>query len=294
MKLTRKNYVGARHVGEEAICVEGLSFAYPDGQEALRDVHLHVLTGSTLAVIGPNGAGKTTLLKILLGLLGGYQGKVLTAGLPPRQARRAGGIVGWVPQRSRMTWNFPATVQQVVKMGLVGKTGLLRMHSREDLDYAGSLLDLLEISDIALRPIGDISGGQQQRALIARALAARPAVLMLDEPTVGVDEAGQQAFLGLMRQIKEKLAVTLVIVTHDLRAVLPEVQQVACLNRTLHFHDIPSRLTADVLGAVFRCDLTGLFPTAAPGAGDDGHGCGHDHDHGHDHGPAPGQGAQGK
>jgi zinc transport system ATP-binding protein len=255
----RLPYAGPVHVGREILCVEHLSYRYGDGTEALKDVSLHVQTGSTLAIIGPNGAGKTTLLKILLGLLEGYEGKVTVAGMTPRDARRAGNVVGWVPQRPRMAWDFPATIGQVVRMGLVGKTGLLRQHRRDDLDYVRHVMDLLDISDIADRPVHQASGGQQQRAIIARALAPRPAVLMLDEPTVGVDEAGQQAFASLMRHIQEACGVTLVTVTHDLRAVLPDVERVACLNCALHFHDSPARLTPQVLGQVFRCDLTGLF-----------------------------------
>ncbi len=255
----KARYAGPVHVGEEILCVEHLSYRYDDGTEALRDVSLHVQTGSTLAVIGPNGAGKTTLLKILLGLTEGYTGTVTVAGISPTEARRRGNLVGWVPQRARMAWDFPATISQVVRMGLVGKTGLLRRHKREDLEYVRHILEVLDIAGIADRPIGEVSGGQQQRAIIARALAPRPALLMLDEPTVGVDEAGQQAFAALMRHIKETFAITLVTVTHDLRAILPDVERVACLNRTLHFHDSPSRLTPQVLGKVFRCDLTGLF-----------------------------------
>jgi len=258
-------YVGPEHVGEEILCVRGLSYTYPDGTEALRDVDLHVQRGSTLAVVGPNGAGKTTLLKILLGLLGGYSGRVRVAGLSPEQARRRGDVVSWVPQRARMLWDFPVTVAQSVRMGLVGKTGLLARHARADLDYVAELMDVLEIAAIADRPIGDVSGGQQQRAIIARALAPRPAVLMLDEPTVGVDQAGQDAFATLMRQIKRAFGITLVIVSHDLRTLLPDCERIACLNRTLHFHDSPAHLTPELLGDVFRCDLTGLFPARAVG-----------------------------
>jgi zinc transport system ATP-binding protein len=252
-------YVGPDHVGEEVLCVEGLAYAYPDGTEALRDVSLHVRRGSTLAIVGPNGAGKTTLLKIILGLLSGYRGEVLVNGLDPAAARRRGDMISWVPQRAKMHWDFPVTVRQVVGMGLVGKTGLFRRYRREDLAYVEHLIATLDIAPYADKPIGEVSGGQQQRAIIARALAPHPAILMLDEPTVGVDQSGQELFKELMRQIRRDFDVTLVIVSHDLRAVLPECERIACLNRTLHFHDAPSRLTPELLGEVFRCDLTGLF-----------------------------------
>lgn len=271
--------------------MEHVSFKYADGVEALRDVTLHVETGSTLAIVGPNGAGKTTLLKILLGVLGGYEGSARVGDMDPQEARRRGGTLSWVPQRARMMWEFPMTVRQVVRMGLVGKTGMFRMHSRDDIRYCETLLEKMGLSEIATRPIGEISGGQQQRAIIARALAPRPAVLMLDEPTVGVDQAGQASFSSLMHQIKMDFNVTLVIVSHDLRAVLQDCQRIACLNRTLHFHDSPALLTPQLLSEVFRCDLTGLFP-AQPAAHSDslaspppcqtscgGCSCGHDHSH---------------
>ena len=291
-----RSYVGPRHVGEEVLCVEGVSFRYPDGAEALSDINLHVQQGSTLAIVGPNGAGKTTLLKILLGILQGHAGKVLVAGLEPHAARRRGGVVSWVPQRARMIWDFPITVAGVVRMGLVGKTGMFRRHAKADLAYVDELMRLLNIAAIAGRPIGQVSGGQQQRAIIARALAPRPAVLMLDEPTVGVDQAGQEAFSELMAQIKRAYGVTLVIVSHDLRTVIPQCERVACLNRTLHFHDVPSRLTPELLADVFQCKLTGLFPahdgflgTGAP-AGGQAHGADCRHDHEHEAGGAEGGG----
>jgi zinc transport system ATP-binding protein len=260
-----RSYVGPDHVGEEILCVRDVSFRYPDGTEALSHVDLHVQRGSTVAIVGPNGAGKTTLLKILLGLLEGYTGSVEVAGLSPQQGRRRGGVVSWVPQRQKMHWDFPVTVEQVVRMGLVGKTRMLRRHRRDDLDHVRHLMAALSIAELGDRPIGAVSGGQQQRAIIARALAPRPALLMLDEPTVGVDQAGQQAFAELMARIRGRFGVTLVIVSHDLRTVLPDCERVACLNRTLHFHDSPSRLTPELLGEVFRCDLTGLFPARQVG-----------------------------
>lgn len=274
---------GPTHGGQDIICADDVSFRYADGTEALSHVHLHVREGSTMAIIGPNGAGKTTLLKILLGLLKGYSGTVVVGGQDPVKARQRGGVVSWVPQRARMIWGFPVTVAHVVKMGLVGKTGMFRRHRTDDIDYVRQLMDLMGIADIARKPIGEVSGGQQQRAIIARALAPRPAVLMLDEPTVGVDQAGQEAFATMMRQIKQQFNVTLVIVSHDLRAAIMQCQYVACLNRRMHFHDSPSRLTPQLLSEVFRCDLTGLFPTRPEGghvhvAGNGHHDgcCGHD------------------
>jgi zinc transport system ATP-binding protein len=278
--------VGPEHFGQDILCIDHLSFCYPGGAEALRNIDLHVERGSTLAIVGPNGAGKTTLLKIVLGLLEGYTGNVQVAGLDPVAARRKGTVISWVPQRSRMIWDFPVTVKQVVRMGLVGKTGPLRRHARDDLCYVDELMGTLDIAAVADRPIGAVSGGQQQRAILARALAPRPLVLMLDEPTVGVDQAGLEVFATLMDRITRQFGITLVIVSHDLRTVIPQCQRIACLNQTLHFHDSPSRLTTELLSEVFRCDLSGLY--AGPHLGRDAqHDHDDDHDHDHDHYPGP-------
>ncbi|MFP4106144.1 MAG: metal ABC transporter ATP-binding protein [Phycisphaerae bacterium] len=253
-------YVGPEHMGEEILCIHGLSYTYPDGTQALKNVELHLRKQTTLAVVGPNGAGKTTLLKIVLGLIDDYRGEVLVAGRNPREARQRGDVVSWVPQRAKMIWDFPVTVRQVARMGLVGKTGILRRHRKEDLKYLDEVMDALDLTELADKTIGEVSGGQQQRAIIARALAPRPKLLMLDEPLIGIDQAGQERFGRLMNDIRDRFGVTLVIVSHDLRSVLKDCSRIACLNRSLHFHDSPSELTPETLKEVFRCDLTGLFP----------------------------------
>ncbi len=246
----------------DAICLDHVSFGYPKtepGAErplALRDVTLHVPQACSLGIIGPNGAGKTTLLKIILGLLEGFQGQARVLGLAPRAACRRGDLVGYVPQRHGVEWRFPITVRQVVRMGLAGKTGLLRRYRPTDLEYVEQLLEELGIADLAERPIGQLSGGQQQRSFMARALAPRPKILILDEPLVGVDEAGQRQFAELSRRLHEQLQLTLVIVSHDLRAIATSCSQVACLNQTIHYHDSPAGLTEDVLREVFQHEIS--------------------------------------
>jgi zinc transport system ATP-binding protein len=252
-------YVGAAHVGDEAICIDGVSYRYPEGTAALEDINLHVRSGSTLAIVGPNGAGKTTLLKIVLGLLEGYTGRVSVLGMPPTEARRRGNVIAWVPQRQLVDWSFPVTVRQVVRMGLLGKTGMLRRRRRDDLEYAEHVMGVLQIDEIGDNPIGELSGGQQQRAVIARALVARPAVLMLDEPTIGVDQPGQAVLRQVLNGIKRAFNITLVVVSHDLRTIMSSCQRIACLNRRLHFHDAPGKLSEDTLSRVFECTIERLF-----------------------------------
>jgi zinc transport system ATP-binding protein len=246
----------------DAICLDQVSFAYSQGGGrtdrglALRDVTLHVPQGSSLGIIGPNGAGKTTLLKIMLGLLDGYRGQVRLMGLSPQAACRRGDVVGYVPQRHDAEWRFPLTVRQVARMGLVGKTGLVRWSSRADRHYVEQLLDELGIAEFADQPIGELSGGQQQRCFMARALAARSKILILDEPLVGIDEVGQRQFAELIRRLHRQLELTLVIVSHDLRAIATSCTRVACLNQSIHYHDSPEGLTEQVLSEVFRHEVS--------------------------------------
>jgi zinc transport system ATP-binding protein len=154
-----------------------------------------------------------------------------------------------------LEWRFPVSVRQVVMMGLVGKTGLFRRHSRQDQDYALQIMEKVGIMALADRPVGDLSGGQQQRTFIARALAARPRVLILDEPMVGVDEAGQHQFARLIHDLHQSLNLTVLVVSHDLQAVAAGCNRVACLNQRIHYHDAPGGLTQAVLREVFQHDI---------------------------------------
>jgi ABC-type Mn2+/Zn2+ transport system ATPase subunit len=259
----------SEHHGEvDAICLEHVSYAYPSsggmarghGQAvlAVKDVNLHIERGCNLGIIGPNGAGKTTLLKIMLGLLSGYSGEVSVLGMTPREACRRGDMIGYVPQRHDVEWRFPINASQVVQMGLVGKTGLFRRHRKEDRGYALHVMERVGVAGLARRPIGDLSGGQQQRVFIARALAAKPAILILDEPLVGIDEVGQRQFAGLIHDLHESLKLTVIVVSHDLKAIAAGCNRVACLNQTIHYHDSPQGVTKEVLSEVFAHEIATL------------------------------------
>jgi zinc transport system ATP-binding protein len=231
-----------------------LDFAY--GQQlVLKHIDLPVESGTTLGVIGPNGGGKTTLLRLLLNLHQPTRGGIKIDGLSPAQAVQRGDVVGYLPQNYALPEQFPISVRQVVRLGLVGKTGMLRRFSGDDLRFVEWLLERVGIKDLADRPIGTISGGQRQRALIARALAARPKLLLLDEPTTGIDRSGQQKFIEFLADLKRELKLTVILVSHDLRAVSAISDRIACLNVTLHYHDVPEHLPADLVYQMFACDL---------------------------------------
>ena len=247
------------------IDIKDLEFSY--GREpALCGITLPVEAGTTLGLIGPNGGGKTTLIQLLLGLLKPQRGTIEIAGLSPRKAVSRGDLIGYLPQKPKLSTAFPLDIRRLVTLGLAGKTGMLRSHAKEDLAFVDELIDRVGLTKIAHRPVHDVSGGQLQRALIARALAPRPRVLVLDEPTTGVDSVGQRDFVHLIQALKVDLGLTLVLVSHDLRAVTAISDRVACLNVHLHYHDTPKHLPADVVYDLFGCDVAAMGE--AVGVGD--------------------------
>ncbi len=238
--------------------ISNLHFAY-GAQPVLRGVNLSAEAGTTLGLIGPNGGGKTTLIRLLLGVLEPTGGRIRIDGVAPRQAIRRGDLIGYLPQSPNLAReSFPISVRQVVHLGLAGKTGMLRPYARDDVAFADSLLERVGIADLADRPIGTLSGGQLQRAYIARALAPRPKLLLLDEPTTGIDRPGQERFIEFLQGLKNDMGLTVVFVSHDLRAVSAISDRIACLNLTLHYHDVPDRLPADLVYRMFACDLEAM------------------------------------
>jgi ABC-type Mn2+/Zn2+ transport system ATPase subunit len=197
------------------------------GDAALEEVTLEVPHGAQVAVVGPNGAGKSTLFKALVGLLPLRSGRILLHGRP------AGGRadpVAYVPQREEVDWRFPVTVADVVMMGRYGRVGWLRRPGPADRRAVAAALDLMELTDLARRPIGDLSGGQQQRVFLARALAQEPHVLLLDEPFTGVDVTARQKTLEVLATLRDR-NVTVMVSTHDLELAATRFEQVVLLNR---------------------------------------------------------------
>lgn len=255
----------------ELVVISDVDFTYgSDGQPVLKGVDLRIEAGTTLGLIGPNGGGKTTLIRLLLGLLKPTAGTIRIGGLTPRQAIRRGDVVGYLPQNPQPAPNFPLSARQVVRLGLSGKTGMLRPHARDDLAFADTLLERVGVANVADRPVTSLSGGQLQRVYIARALAPRPRLLLLDEPTTGIDRPGQQRFIEFVQGLKAELGLTVVFVSHDLRAVSSISDRIACLNETLHYHDVPDRMPADLVYRMFACDLEAMGIKG-------GHRCTHEH-----------------
>jgi zinc transport system ATP-binding protein len=259
------------HQRKDVVCVSDVSFAY-DRRPALEHITLHVKRGSTLGIIGPNGGGKTTLLKLMLGTLAPDSGTVTVEGLSPKAACAKGNIVGYVPQRHTLDWTFPINVEQVVELGLCGQKGLFGRYGRSERQKVRETLEAVGMAKFSRQPIGDLSGGQQQRVFIARALVATPRILFLDEPTTGIDQAAQESFALLLSDLRRRYELTIVMVSHNLRSILASCDNIACLNRTLHYHDHPAELSKEVLFRVFQCDLDAVLDPHH----DDGC-CGHSH-----------------
>jgi len=229
----------------------------------LEEITLDIEENTCVGILGPNGAGKSTLLKVILGLLPPTRGAVRVFGEDPHLARRQGNLIGYLPQRPLSNPHFPVSVLDVVLMGRYGKIGLLRRPGREDRDAALAQLARLGIPHLADRPIGEVSGGEQQRVFIARALALNPRLLILDEPTISLDACSQDELYDLVRRLQEELRLTVIMVSHDIGAVASHVDDIVCLNRRVHVH-APPPIGRLALENTFGCSVEYLFHGEIP------------------------------
>ncbi len=210
-----------------------------------------VQPGDFMAILGPNGSGKTTLLRMALGLLKPTRGSVLLFGQPPERFRQWS-RVGYVPQRVEAhDARFPATVSEVVGFGLYSGMDPLAPFRRSRRQKIARALELVGIERLAKRRAADLSAGQQQRMLIARVLVRDTELLLLDEPVAGVDSAGQEQFSHLLRRLNEELNITIVIVSHDIGAVMREAKSCACINCEMVFHGPVHELTSRELSRLY-------------------------------------------
>ena len=221
------------------IDIRDVSFRY-ENRVVLEHISLQVRAGEFWALIGPNGSGKSTLLKLILGLLPPQQGDIRLFGEPVKTFRQREKI-GYVSQKSNsFNSGFPATVLEVVKSGLTRKKGLFRSFTKSDEKKAFDALETVRMSEFAHESIGQLSGGQQQRVFIARALIGEPELLIMDEPTVGIDEQNVRQFYSILQHLNEDYGIAIVLVTHEIDLVTNLATHVACLNRTMHFHGVQS------------------------------------------------------
>lgn len=229
------------------IKLEDVSFAYEATNPVLENLSFSIHRGEYLGIIGPNGGGKTTLVKIILGLLHPTTGIVQLFGKDWHDFKTRYRI-GYVPQRiTQLDKNFPATVYEVVRSGRIARRGLLRRFTKEDLDAVDQAMDLAGVTRYRNTLVGNLSGGERQRVFIARALAGKPEVLILDEPTVGVDIGAQKTFYEFLASLNRDHNLTVIFISHDVDMIAQETKTVLCLNHNLVCHGLPQELADEHL-----------------------------------------------
>lgn len=232
--------------------LRNITFGY-GAEPALEKISLHLHPGQFAALVGPSGAGKTSLLKLILGVLQPTHGEVYIDGqaLSGRPAPQ----LGYVPQLETVDWNFPVTVEEVVLLGRVRRSGLWPWPSTEDKRRMQTVLERLEIAHLARRHIRDLSGGQQQRVFLARALIAEPDLLVLDEPTAGVDMRTAENVLHMLAGLNQQ-GMTILMTTHDLNTAAAHVPWIICLNRRIIAQGTPEQVfKVETLNETYQGDM---------------------------------------
>ena len=230
-------YPNSQHQpNQPALAVQHVSVRY-NGRIALEDISFQLHEGERIAVVGPNGAGKSTLFKVVAGVLQPSAGEVTIFGSRP--GRHV--CIAYIPQRSQVDWNFPVSVADVVMMGRSAKLGLLNWPHKKDWEYVHRALEIVELSNLASRPIGQLSGGQQQRMFIARALAQEAELMLMDEPLSGLDTPSQEGLLTLLDSLRDQ-KVTVMVATHDLDQAARHFDRILLLNHRIIAFDVPQNV----------------------------------------------------
>lgn len=203
-----------------SVVLENVSFSF-NRTPLLKKVNLKIGKGDFIGVIGPNGGGKTTLLKLMIGLLSPNEGSVKVLGKEPKEVRSK---IGYVPQSSHLDKNFPITLWELVLLGCLSKGSLMGRYPKSIKEKAKYLLEKMELYHLKDRPFGYLSGGETQRALIARALISDPEILVLDEPTSNIDVTAERKIFDLILQNKEDK--TIIMVSHDLEVIIEYVKNI--------------------------------------------------------------------
>lgn len=219
------------HVHPVTLDVKNLTVTYNNGHTAIHDVNFTLRGGTICALVGVNGSGKSTLFKSIMGMVKPSKGHVALNDTPVTATLKQN-IIAYVPQTEEVDWDFPVLVSDVVMMGRYGKMSFLRIPSKEDKRQVDIALELVNLSALKNRQIGELSGGQKKRVFIARAMAQQGSVLLLDEPFTGVDVQTENAIIDLLKTLREKGHLILVS-THNLGSVPEFCDQVVLFNRTV-------------------------------------------------------------
>ena len=223
------------------VSVSGVRFAYGRGPAVLEGIDLMVERGEFVGMAGPNGGGKTTLMRLIVGLDRPAAGRVELFGSPPEQSHRRS-RVGYLPQRATLGLDAPITVRELVTAGRSPLRGLLRPHGAEDRRAVGEAIERVGLSASAGRTLQTLSGGQRQRAFIGKLLAGEPELVILDEPTAGVDAPAQEALAALLDRLRRELGVTILYVSHEFGAIEPYVGRLVMVQGRIVFDGPPDAL----------------------------------------------------
>lgn len=237
--------------GSPLVEIRGLSCGY-EKQRVLNEVDLEILRGDFVGLLGPSGSGKTTLLRAMLGAVDVYEGEVVVDGVRASDGRPR---IGYVPQLETIDWNFPVTVREVVMMGRTMENRFFPWFRKEEKELANHMMDQLGILHLAGRHIRNLSGGQQQRAFLARALVSSPSLLLLDEPTSGVDVKTRDDVMHLLHDLNHE-GVTIVITTHEINAVAVHLPRLVCMAGRVLAQGTPYEvITPEVLFQTYGADM---------------------------------------
>ncbi len=233
----------------KAVCIENLTVEYR-GTPAITGVSLDVEDCDYLGIIGPNGGGKTTLLKAIIGLVPHTSGEILVYGKKTSKYEK---LISYVPQITALDKRFPITVREVVLTGMLNPGFIpFYKYSKRDKEKADEILHVVGIYNVKERMISELSGGEFQKMLIARALAVSPKLLLLDEPTASVDANSREQIFSLLNELNKTM--TIILVTHDLLAVSSYVKTLACLNGSLVYHGT-TELNEEIVKTLYGCPI---------------------------------------
>jgi len=242
-------------VTEKLIDIKGLTVVY-DTKVVLEDANFSLFENDFVGVIGPNGGGKTTLLKAILGLVKPVSGEIIFS----EKLRNKGGDIGYLPQVNKFDSRFPISVFEVILSGLTDQKNWFRSVSKQDKEKVDAIIDELGIRKIAKKSIGELSGGQMQRAFLGRALVSDPKLLVLDEPDTYVDNQFEGELYRKLVELNRQMAILLV--SHDVGTISTYVKSIACVNRHLHYH--PSNIISQDQLASYNCPIQMITHGSVP------------------------------
>jgi len=237
--------------GEPIVELKHVESGY-EGHQILNNVDLKIMSGDFVGLLGPSGSGKTTLLRTILGSTKLYGGSVKVNGIDIRHKRPK---IGYVPQLETIDWNFPVTVEEVVMMGHTMNRPLYPWHKKSEKKLASEIMERLGIYHLVNHHIRDLSGGQQQRAFLARALVSNPSLLLLDEPTSGVDIKTRDEVMHLLHDLNHQ-GVTVIMTTHEINAVAVHLPWLVCINGNILAEGPPTEvITTEMLKLTYGAEM---------------------------------------